>query len=105
MSYVSYTTNPRDLQLELISILNTLGTMFNPTIGFRITAIPVQLPFDINGHDLSELISLEAKKPDVQKYIQGDYKLADLWPTIQLYRKESNNSRVKIIPMNMELMI
>jgi hypothetical protein len=89
VSYSTFDKNIHDIQRHLIAVISTIGRMYNPSLKYRVTVNYPDFSIKKEGDDTQELLTIEIPASILQKYVNKEINLTELWKNIQAFRKES----------------
>ena len=106
VSYLNFDKNIVDLQHRLVELISTIGRIYDPSDKYRIT-ISYYPDFSVkkDGYDTPELVTVEMPSPVLQRYINKEIPLKELWKHFKTFRKESVTYAHRVREINMELVI
>jgi len=79
--------------------------MYNPSVKYRVTLDVPDFSIKKDGYDTPELITLEISSPILQRYINKEINLIELWKHVKTFRKESVTYTHRVKELKMDLVI
>jgi hypothetical protein len=106
VSYLNFDKNIQEFQRRLIALISTIGRIYDPSVKYRVS-VNNYPDFSIkkDGYDTPELITIEIPSPILQRYINKEVTLTELWKHVKAFRKESVRYAHRVKELKMDLVI
>ena len=106
ISYITFTNNLKDLQLELMNIIKTIGRMFSPKNKYMISIQSDEILLSSTaGLDFSEKLSVNIASQFMNQFITKKIELKSFWKELKFYKKIPDINSIKIVDINLPLLI